>query len=109
MKEREQALSERERKVQEWENAQREAAKNHGFYGVAQIEEHNYRSVIKIIINEKSLESFTNFWLRKSQKFKFSGVGEGAGESVRAMLESVSGRSLANLPQAIGILLLGAQ
>ena len=39
-------MSERERKVQEWENAQREAAKNHGFYGVAQIEEHNYRTVI---------------------------------------------------------------
>ena len=46
VKEREQAVSERERKVQEWENAQREAAKNHGFYGVAQIEEHNYRNVI---------------------------------------------------------------
>ena len=44
VKEREQALSERERKVQQWEEAQREAAKNHGFYGVAQIEEHNYRN-----------------------------------------------------------------
>ena len=71
VKEREQAVSERERKVQQWEDAQREAAKQHGFYGVAQIEEHNY-----------------------SQKFKFSGVGEGAGESVRAMIESVSGRTL---------------
>ena len=43
VKEREEAVSERERKVREWEEAQREQAKGHGFIGVAQIEEQKYR------------------------------------------------------------------
>ena len=80
VKEREDAVSERERKVREWEERQREEAKNHVFFGVAQIEEQKY-----------------------SQKIKFSGTGEGAGESVRAMLESVSGYALPNASQAQAI------
>ena len=71
IKEREEAVAERESKLREWESAQREQAKNHGFYGMAFIEESSY-----------------------SQKFKFSGSGEGAGEKLLAMIETASGVSL---------------
>ena len=39
------------------------------------------------------MPSFSNINRHFSQKFKFSGTGEGAGDSVRAMIESVSGRN----------------
>jgi hypothetical protein len=55
----------------EWELAQREQAKNHTLIGVAVCDESSY-----------------------SHKLKFSGTGEGAGESLRAIIESVSGVSL---------------
>ena len=47
-------LIEREQKVREWEDAQREAAKNHGFYGVAQIEEHSYSWGLMANIDSKN-------------------------------------------------------
>ncbi|CBY33110.1 unnamed protein product [Oikopleura dioica] len=73
IKEREEELEKKEMKMKEWEDAQREAAKNHGLINIGQIEE-------------------TSF----NRKFKFTGKGEGAAESIRGMLEAVSGRNLSN-------------
>lgn len=69
IKEREEELEKKEKKMKEWEDAQREAAKNHGLINIGQIEE-------------------TSF----NRKFKFTGKGEGAAESIRGMLEAVSGK-----------------
>ena len=70
IKEREEALAEREAKVREWESAQREQARNH-FIGTAVIEESSF-----------------------SQAFKFSSSGANAGENLINVIESMSGVTL---------------
>lgn len=71
-------MSLREQKCREWEQNQRDQAKNHDFIGHAVIEEANF-----------------------NKSFKFTADGEGAGDQLRGLIESVSGLSFPSNHRAL--------